>query len=121
MRLPIQYALCYPERPCNNLPRLDFRKIVSLNFESPDLERFPCLRLAVEAGERGGILPAVLSAADEAAVGLFLEHRIAFTDIPRLVEHALTECSPVDNASIDDILAASEWARQSVVAGAVRS
>ena len=121
MRLPIQYALCYPERPANDLPRLDFRKIVSLNFESPDLERFPCLRLAVEAGERGGTLPAVLSAADEAAVGLFLERRIGFTDIPRLVEQALTQCSPVDNPSIDDILAAADWARQNVFASTVRS
>jgi 1-deoxy-D-xylulose-5-phosphate reductoisomerase len=121
MRLPIQYALCYPDRPSNNLPRLDFRKIASLDFESPDLERFPCLRLAIEAGKRGGTLPAVLSAADEAAVGLFLEGRIAFTDIPRLVEQALTQCSSVNNPSIEDVLAAGESARQSVFASAIRS
>ncbi len=121
MRLPIQYALCYPDRPLNDLPRLDFRKIVSLNFDLPDLEHFPCLRLAVEAGQRGGTLPAVLSATDEAAVGLFLEHRIAFTDIPRLVEQAITQCSSVDNPSIEDILAAAEWARQRVSNSTVRS
>jgi 1-deoxy-D-xylulose-5-phosphate reductoisomerase len=121
MRLPIQYALCFPERLSNTLPRLDFAKVSRLEFETPDFEGFPCLRLAIEAGKQGGTFPAVLSAADEAAVNLFLDHRITFTDIPRLVEQALNEHLPNSRPSIDDILTAARWARQRVSASTVRS
>ena len=121
MRLPIQYALCYPERLSSGLPRLDFGAIRELTFESPDIEAFPCLRLAIDAGSGGGTLPAVLSAADESAVGLFLDGQIRFTDIPCLVERALTAHKPVARPSIEDILAAAAWSRQTVSLHGIRS
>ena len=115
MRLPIQYALCYPERVTTNLPRLDFNEIKSLVFETPDTERFPCLRLAIEAGMKGGTYPAVLSAADEIAVSLFLEGLIGFADIAYHVEKTLGEHVPVTDPVLDDILAAADWARRNVL------
>ena len=118
MRFPIQYALFYPERvPNDKLPRLDVLNIPgdssasALTFEPPDMERFPCLRLALEAGRRGGTCPAVLSAADEVAVELFLDGRIGFADIPRLVAEALEQHRSIADPSLDDIIAADEWAR----------
>jgi 1-deoxy-D-xylulose-5-phosphate reductoisomerase len=114
MRLPIQYALCYPERLASGLPRLDLGKIGQLVFGDPDLEAFPCLKLAMEAGRGGGTLPAVLSAADEMAVSMFLDGRIRFTDIASLVEQALAAHAVVARPTMDDILAASRWARQNV-------
>jgi len=112
MRLPIQYALTYPERQSNpQLPILDWGKTMALNFEAPDLPRFPCLRLAREAGDRGGTCPAVLSAADEVAVELFLAGRIGFLDIAGLVSDALEHHTVVQNPSLDDILEADAWAR----------
>ena len=118
MRFPIQYALFYPQRvPNNMLPHLDFLNIAdasatsALTFEPPDMDRFPCLRLALEAGRRGGTCPAVLSAADEVAVALFLDGRIGFADIPRLVADALEQHRSIADPSLDDIIAADEWAR----------
>ncbi len=93
MKVPIQYALTFPERWPAPHPRIDWSELRRLDFEEPDLERFPCLRLAFEALERGGTAPAVLNAANEAAVALFLRERIRFVDIPRLIEHALGELS----------------------------
>ncbi len=113
MRLPIQYALSHPQRWANpELPKLDFGEIDSLKLTPIDLGRYPCLRLALEAGESGGTMPAVLSAADEVAVSLFLDGRIGFLDIPRLLEDTLGRHSRVENPSLDDILAADAWARQ---------
>jgi 1-deoxy-D-xylulose-5-phosphate reductoisomerase len=113
MRLPIQYALTYPERLANpGLPKVDWNKLSSFHFEPPDLTSFPCLRLAGEVGERGGTYPAVLCAADEVAVGLFLSHRIGFLGIARLVEDTLEHHRGVDNPSLDEILAADAWARK---------
>ncbi|HEY40569.1 MAG TPA: 1-deoxy-D-xylulose-5-phosphate reductoisomerase [Dehalococcoidia bacterium] len=113
MRLPIQYALTYPERlPNPELPRIDWDNVPSLTFEQPDLNRFPCLRLAMEAGKTGGTSPSVLCAVDEAAVDLFLTGTIRFTDIARLVEQVLTEHRTITDPSIEDILAADAWARQ---------
>ena len=110
MRLPIQYALSYPDRPDNpGLPRLDWDKIRELTFEPPDMDKFPCLRLAIEAGREGGTCPAVLCAADEAAVDLFLAGRIKFTDIPRLVARALEQHAKVNHPSIEEIMAAEKW------------
>lgn len=124
MHLPIQYALFYPQRaPSNDRPHIDFTNIPdvsrrsrssALTFESPDMERFPCLRLALEAGRKGGTYPAVLSAADEVAVELFMKGRIGFMDIPRLVGQALDEHDSISNPSLDDILAADAWARERV-------
>ncbi|HEY77679.1 MAG TPA: 1-deoxy-D-xylulose-5-phosphate reductoisomerase [Dehalococcoidia bacterium] len=115
MRLPIQYALSYPERLANRqLPRLDWSRLSQLTFEPPDLDTFPCLRLAVEAGKKGGTCPAVVCAADEAAVLLFLDRRIKFTDIALLVERALEKHQAVAHPTLDDIMAADGWAREQV-------
>jgi 1-deoxy-D-xylulose-5-phosphate reductoisomerase len=121
MRFPIQYALFYPERaPNNELPLIKFTdssdvsgfsEASALTFELPDMERFPCLRLALDAGRRGGTYPAVLSAADEVAVDLFLAGRIGFMDIPKLIGETLAEHEGIANPSLDDILAADAWAR----------
>ena len=113
MRLPIQYALSYPERQFNpQLPQIDWSRLESLAFESPDVARFPCLALARGAGEKGGTYPAVLCAADEEAVGLFLSHRINFLEIAKMVEETLERHQGVDHPSLDEILAADAWARE---------
>lgn len=116
MRLPIQYALCYPDRPNNpGFPRLDWDKIHELTFEPPDMAKFPCLRLAIESGKEGGTYPAVLCAADEEAVDLFLAERIKFTDIPRLVARTLEQHQKVSHPSIEEITAADKWGREKVL------
>ena len=117
MRLPIQYALSYPERlPNSQLPRLDWNQIKSLTFELPDLNSFPCLKLAIEAGRKGDTYPAVLGAADEAAVELFLSRRIRFIEIAKLVEQTLEQHQAITaDPTLDDILAADAWARQKVI------
>jgi 1-deoxy-D-xylulose-5-phosphate reductoisomerase len=113
MRLPIQYALGYPDRRFNpDLPIMEWDKAMALNFEPPDLARFPCLRLAREAGEEGGTYPAVLCAADEVAVELFLSHWIGLSDIARLVEDTLDHHRGVKRPSLEDVLEADAWARQ---------
>ena len=113
MKLPIQYALSYPRRwPNPELSRLDWTKINSLAFEPVDYDRFPCLRLAVDAGKSGGTYPAVLCAADEVAVELFLNHKIRFTDIAETVRETLEQHRSIGNPSIEDILAADNWARE---------
>jgi 1-deoxy-D-xylulose-5-phosphate reductoisomerase len=115
MRLPIQYALSYPERLANpQLPRLDWESIKKLTFEPPDFDTFPCLKLAIEAGRRGGTYPAVLCAADEVAVELFLSQSIKFTDIARLVEQTLEEHKAVSHPTLEEIMAADNWARKKV-------
>jgi 1-deoxy-D-xylulose-5-phosphate reductoisomerase len=115
MRLPIQYALSYPERLANQeLPRLDWFRLSQLTFEQPDLDTFPCLRMAIEAGKRGGTWPAVVCAADEVAVELFLSRRIKFTDIARLVEQVLVKHQAMAQPALDDIMAANAWARAQV-------
>jgi 1-deoxy-D-xylulose-5-phosphate reductoisomerase len=112
MRLPIQYALSYPGRWSNSeLPRLDWDRINSLNFEPVDHDKFPCLKLAVEAGKSGGTYPAALCAADEAAVELFLSHRIGFTDIAKIVQKTLEQHQNISQPSLEEILAADDWAR----------
>jgi 1-deoxy-D-xylulose-5-phosphate reductoisomerase len=116
MRLPIQYALSYPDRPENKeLPRLDWSKIRELTFEPPDMDKFPCLSLAIEAGREGGTAPAVLCAADEAAVDLFLAGRLKFTGIPRLVAQALEKHTIINHPSIEEIIAAGNWGRDAVL------
>ncbi len=115
MHLPIQYALTYPERLANpNLPRLDWAGIEELSFELPDLNAFPCLGLAIEAGLQGETYPAVLCGADEIAVQHFLAGKIKFTDIPRLVEQALAEHKATASPDLEAILAADNWARERV-------
>jgi 1-deoxy-D-xylulose-5-phosphate reductoisomerase len=114
MRLPIQYALAYPERIANDLERLSLPKIGSLTFFEPDLGRFPSLRLAYDALARMGTAPATLNAANEVAVAAFLEERIAFTDIPRLIERALAEASIQDDPTLENILTADKRTREAV-------
>jgi len=115
MRIPIQYALSYPERlPNPQLSRLDWSHIDNLTFEPPDLDTFPCLKLAIEAGKKGGTYPAVLCGADEVAVELFLSQRIKFIDIAHLVRQTLEQHQAIPHPSLDDILAADRWARQKV-------
>jgi len=116
MRLPIQYALSYPERLANpELPRINWDRIKSLTFEEPDLGKFPCLKLALEAGKKGGTYPAVLCAADEVAVDLFLAGQIAFTDIARLVEQVLAGHSSRAYPTIDEIIVADQLAREAAL------
>ena len=115
MRLPIQYALSYPDRWENpDLPRANWTKIGRLDFSAPDFNRFPCLKLAIEAGKKGETFPAVLSAADEEAVNLFLDRKIKFGDIARLVEKTLEEHIPAGGPSLESIAVAETWARQRV-------
>jgi len=115
MRLPIQYALTYPERLANEeLPRIKWEELKKLDFKPPDTYKFPCLKLAREAGERGGTHPAVLCGAGEAAVELFLSRKIRFTDIPELVERVLNMHSGKENPSIEEIKAAEKWAQEAV-------
>ena len=114
MGLPIQYALTWPERRPAAAPRLDFAALGSMHFEQPDLEALPCLRLALECARRGGTAPCVLSAANEAAVGLFLGHRIGYNDIPRLVEGALATVEHCSRPALEDILRADRGAREYV-------
>ncbi|MDO8567415.1 MAG: 1-deoxy-D-xylulose-5-phosphate reductoisomerase [Dehalococcoidales bacterium] len=112
MRLPIQYALSYPCRlPNPQLPRLDWEDHNQLTFEEPDLDIFPCLRLAMEAGKKGGTCPAALCAADEVAVDLFLAGRIKFTDIAKLVSETLERHKVTGKPGLEEILAADAWAR----------
>jgi 1-deoxy-D-xylulose-5-phosphate reductoisomerase len=116
MRLPIQYALSYPERLANpRLPKVDWSKFGNLAFEPPDYEAFPCLKMGIEVGKRGGTYPAVLCAADEVAVELFLSKKIEFTDIPRLVQGALEEHRNIAQPTLAEILAADAWARETVL------
>ncbi len=113
MRLPIQYALSHPQRwPNAELPRLDWNKGKSWHFEPIDRDRFPCLKLAIEAGKSGGTYPAVLCAADEVAVQLFLDHKVGFTEIATIVEQVLAQHQKVSRPTLEEILAADEWARQ---------
>jgi 1-deoxy-D-xylulose-5-phosphate reductoisomerase len=115
MRIPIAYALAWPERIETPAQRLDLAASGRLDFEAPDLERFPALRLAREALEAGGAAPIVLNAANEVAVGSFLDERLGFPDIARLVEQALEDATAFDApASIEDVLAIDRATRLSV-------
>jgi len=112
MRLPIQCALTYPERvPGTAVPHLDLRHIGALSFGTPDMQRYPCLSLALEAGRRAGTFPAVLCAADEVAIQHFLAGHLRFTDIPRVIEDALATHAGTADPALDDILAADASAR----------
>jgi len=111
MRLMIQYALTYPERLPTELPALGLDKLARLEFFEPDLERFPCLRLAYEAMREGGTMPAALSAANEIAVASFLNRRTKFMDIPRVIEATMEAHQTVPCSSIEAVLEADRWAR----------
>lgn len=114
MRMPIQYALTWPERVAGPAKPLDMLSCPPLTFQRPDLETFRCLGLALECAERGGTATAILNGANEAAVALFLEGKISFLDIPNLVEGALKQTAVVEHPALDDILEADQTARQAV-------
>jgi len=118
MRLPLLYALSWPERIYTDWEHLDLVKAGNLTFKAPDHQKYPCMQLAYAAGRAGGSMPAVLNAANEQAVALFLEQKIRFLDIARCIEW-VCDRHQVDNCphpSLDDIVAADKWARQEVLA-----
>jgi len=112
MKIPIAYALTYPERISNDLPSLNLVKTGNLEFHNPDINKFPCLGLAYEAGICGGTAPVVLNAADEVAVSAFMENKIRFIDLPKIMEKILILHNSINNPSLDDILQADLWARR---------
>jgi len=112
MRLPIQCALTYPDRvPNATVPRLDLAQVGALNFSPIDFRRYPCLSLALQAGEQGGTYPTILSAVDEVAVQHFLSGHVGFTDIPRMLEEALDRHQSRPEPTLEDILDVDERAR----------
>jgi 1-deoxy-D-xylulose-5-phosphate reductoisomerase len=117
MRLPLLYSLSWPDRLYTNWETLDLVKAGSLTFREPDHQKYPCMQLAYSAGRAGGAMPAVLNAANEQAVALFLEEKIAFLDIPRLIEMACDRFATQNTStpSLSDILAADQWARENVL------
>ncbi len=112
MRLPIQYALSYPERLNNHLPALDLAKLNRLHFEKPDRKKFPCIDLGFNAARTGGTQPAILNAANEIAVDFFLNRRIRFTDIAAVIEETMAACAPAAATDLETVLAADGWARE---------
>ena len=104
MRLPIQYALTYPERMERKIEPFDFTKNKELTFEQPDHDKFPCLELARQAGRIGGTMPVVLNAANEMAVRQFLNNEIKFTDIPRLIEQAMQAHDVIHDADVETLI-----------------
>ncbi|MHC4917205.1 MAG: 1-deoxy-D-xylulose-5-phosphate reductoisomerase [Planctomycetota bacterium] len=114
MRTPIQYALTWPERRDRPGGGMTLADLSGLTFDRPDTVRFPCLELGYSAGRAGGTAGAVLNAANEAAVALFLEERIPFGEIPRLVESALKNRPEGPAGSLEDVVAADSWAREFV-------
>ena len=111
MRTPIAYALAYPERIAAGVAPLDLFKVATLNFEAPDFARFPCLALAYQALRAGGSAPAILNAANEVAVAAFLDKKVPFPFIPKLIEKALTQLPVKQINNLDDVLAADAAAR----------
>jgi 1-deoxy-D-xylulose-5-phosphate reductoisomerase len=112
MRIPIAYALAYPERLPISCPRLDLFRLQKLSFYPPDEEKFPCLRLAFDACRRGSTMPAVLNAANEVAVYSFLKKIIGFYDIPDVIEKVMASHQPCKKPDLNAILQADAWARR---------
>ena len=114
MRLPIQYALTYPQRCETNLKDLDFFQLKQLTFEKPDTKKFPSLALAIYTAKQGGTLPGVLNAADEEAVKAFLDEKISFSAIYRVVEKVILQHKIKKDPALEDIYHADRWAREAV-------
>lgn len=112
MRIPIQYALTYPERMLSCAESLDFFAVKNLHFERPDIKRFPALALAYEAGRIGGSMPAVLNAANEVAVAAFLNRKISFLSIVQIVEKVMLKHEVINEPLLEEIFMADEWARK---------
>lgn len=115
MKLPIQYALTYPSRVASTVKPLDLADIGSLTFERPDTDRFPCLKLAYEAGRTGGTLPAAMNAANEAAVALFFKGKIGFSQISSTVLSAMEKHKTIYKPSAEEILAVSNETYEKVM------
>ncbi|MFP4338330.1 MAG: 1-deoxy-D-xylulose-5-phosphate reductoisomerase [Halothece sp.] len=120
MRLPLLYALSYPNRLYTDWEPLDLVKAGSLTFKEPDHQKYPCMQLAYDVGREGGLMPAVLNAANEQAVALFLEEKVGFLDIPRLIEKVCDRASNYNtpNPTLEDILEVNQSARQEVLTAA---
>ena len=112
MRLPIQYALTYPERLPSLVGSLDLEKVRMFEFFPPDFNKFPCLELAYRASEIGGTMPAVMSASDEVAVNAFLSKKISLPDIPQIIKVVMDRHKPKNNQEIEDIKISEEWSRR---------
>ena len=112
MRVPIAYALSYPERLGLDVPVPDFPDLGALTFRKPDMTRFPCLALAFEACRAGQTYPTVLNAADEVAVHAFLNNRVSLGRISQVVEETMGKHKPVTNPGLPDILSVDAWARR---------
>ena len=112
MRLPISYALTYPDRKFCRTEEIDFYKLGSINFAEPDIETFPCLGFAFEALEKGGTLPTVMNAADEIAVEKFLNREICYGKISEIIEKVMSKHTNVKNPTLSDVLEADKWARE---------
>lgn len=109
MKLPIQYALFYPDRKPLAGKRVDFYELGQITFEKPDMETFPGLRLAYEAQTAGGSMPTVYNAANEKAVGLFLDRKISYLQIPELIADSMAQHKVIQNPTVEDILATESW------------
>jgi 1-deoxy-D-xylulose-5-phosphate reductoisomerase len=118
MRLPLLYALSYPERIHTDWERLDLVKAGNLTFREPDHAKYPCMQLAYAAGRAGGCMPAILNAANEQVVALFLEEKIRFLDIPKFIEQVCDHYQSQNklDPTLEDILVADQWARQEAIA-----
>jgi 1-deoxy-D-xylulose-5-phosphate reductoisomerase len=112
MRIPIAYAMSYPERVNLDVPRVNLFDIATFTFEEPDFDKFPCLHYAYKAGEIGGTMPAVLNAANEVAVDAFLRENISFLDIPRTIKHVMETHEVQPLSTLDDAIEADRWARK---------
>lgn len=115
MRLPIQYALTYPEKWASPWPKTTLSKLANLQFHEPDFNKFPLLKLAFECGEKGNIFPAVLNAANEAAVSLFLNKKINYTDIARLVRNFIEKTKSIQDPTISDIVALDKSVKEQII------
>lgn len=114
MKIPIQYALMYPRRPASPYSKIDFNTLREMTFLRPDIKKFPCLPLAFRALQMGGTAPAVLNAANEVAVHLFLEERLSFTSIPAVIQDTLSSHTPIHNTMLQDVIKADSEARDHV-------
>jgi 1-deoxy-D-xylulose-5-phosphate reductoisomerase len=115
MRLPIQYAINYPDRKRSVIKKLDFFELQSLTFEKPDTSTFRCLQLAYEAGKAGGTMPAIMNASNEAAVALFLNKKIKFLDIGRIIEDCMTRFVCTNKFTIEEVISLDRKVKQYVV------
>jgi len=114
MRMPIQFALNYPERNVNTSESLDLIKVGALHFAELSLERYPLLALAYRTGKQGGILPAVMNGANERAAKLFLNREISFLDIEKLIFATVEKAQNISNPTVEDIIESDRWAQEYV-------